>query len=188
VALPIATRPVMAADDRDARVAALFHDHYAGLCRLAYLIVGERVAAEEVVMDAFLQTFVSWRRIRDLDRAPAYLRRAVVNRSRSRTRRRHIEDRSNAVVGTRPDGAGAGASSSQAWDAERHETGRVVGDAVRRLPHRQRAAVVLRYYADLSEGDIADTLGCSTGTVKSQLAKARTSLARMLDDEGDIRS
>ena len=69
----------VAADDRDQRIRALFGEHYPGLCRLAYLIVGDAALAEEIVMDAFLRTFASWRRIRDLDRADAYLRRAVVN-------------------------------------------------------------------------------------------------------------
>src|SRR5690348_16236384 len=88
--------PVPADDtnDRDARIRALFEEQYAGLCRLAYLITGDRAHAEELVMDAFLKTFAGWRRIRDLDKADRYLRRAVVNLSRSKNRRRLTEERS----------------------------------------------------------------------------------------------
>ena len=71
------------------------------------------------------------------------------------------------------------------WDVDRHEGDLLVSDAVRRLPHRQRAAVVLRYYEDLPEAEIAAALGCSVGTVKSQLAKARAALARVLGPEGE---
>ena len=98
MALLAPSHVAVVAEDREARIRDLFQRQYAGLCRLAYLIVGDRVQAEEVVMDAFLRTFVSWRRIRDLDRADAYLRRAVVNGSRSRARRRRTEDRSTSAM------------------------------------------------------------------------------------------
>jgi RNA polymerase sigma-70 factor (sigma-E family) len=157
----------VAADDRDQRIRALFEEHYAGLCRLAYLITGDAGQAEELVMDAFVRTFAGWRRIRDVERADAYLRRAVVNLSRSRLRRLRTTERSPQFIATPtipdPDDA------------------RVVWDAVRALPHRQRAAVALRYYGDLPESEIADALGCSVGTVKSQLSKARASLATILE-------
>jgi RNA polymerase sigma-70 factor (sigma-E family) len=171
-ASPAAAVPVPAdsAADRDERIRTLFEDHYAGLCRLAYLIVGDGAQAEELVMDAFVRTFVGWRRIRDLDNADRYLRRAVVNLSRSRNRRRQTEERS--ALEDPP-------TMAFSLDAD-PEDARVVWDAVRALPHRQRAAVVLRYYEDLPEADIADTLGCSVGTVKSQLSKARASLAHAL--------
>jgi len=170
-----ARRPAVAADaaDRDQRVGDLFDRHYAGLCRLAYLIVGDQLQAEEVVMDAFMRTFASWGRIRDLDRSEAYLRRAVVNLSRTRARRRYTEERSNAAVTRQPVKPAGG-------EPEREL---VVWEAVRTLPDRQRAAVVLRYYEDLPEADIADVLGCTVGTVKSQLSKARAALARALDEE-----
>jgi len=165
----------VAADDRDDRIRALFEDHYAGLCRLAYLITGDATQAEELVMDAFVRTFAGWRRIRDLDRADSYLRKAVVNLSRSRNRRRQTEQRSTATLPT---------SIAPRAESDRDDD---VWDAVRELPHRQRAAVVLRYFEDLSEADIADALGCSVGTVKSQLSKARAALSRALEDEGGQR-
>ncbi|MGH2693339.1 MAG: RNA polymerase sigma factor [Actinomycetota bacterium] len=159
---------------RDEAVAALFDAHYAPLCRLAYVILGDAALAEEIVMEALLKTFSGWWRIRDLDAADAYLRRAVINLCRSKIRRKAIEARVNATVHRadqrrRPD-----------WDPEMHETKRLVWEAVLRLPERQRAAVVLRYFEDLPEAEIADALQCSVGTVKSQLSKARAKLGKTL--------
>ena len=155
-------------------IERLFATEYAGLCRLATLLVGDRHRGEEIVMEAFLQTFTSWRRLRDQSAAPAYLRRAVVNIARSHLRRRIVEWRANA----------RSHSAEQTRDdptEPRHLD--PVLEAVRALPSRQRAAVVLRYYLDLSEAEIAATLGCSAGTVKSQLAKARKTLATRLTEE-----
>ena len=176
--MPVRCRPAAAViDRRDRAVAALFDAHYAGLCRLATLLLDDPGQAEEAVQEAFLRTFVGWRRLRHPEHAGAYLRAAVVNQCRSRGRRRVTEQRGNRTVwaGTE-DGAGEA-------DVERAGDVLVVLDAVRTLPARQREAVVLRYYADLSEADVAEALGCAVGTVKSQLSKARATLARLLSDE-----
>jgi RNA polymerase sigma-70 factor (sigma-E family) len=175
-----APAPAMADDAGEDRIRQLFDREYGGLCRLAYLIVGDRSQAEDVVMDAFVRTFASWRRIRDVDRADAYLRRAVVNASRSRARRRQTEQRGSAAA------TAAQLPAAGDWDTGQREGDRVVLDAVRQLPHGQRAAVVLRYYQDLPEADIARALGCSVGTVKSQLAKARAALAERLAAQGEL--
>jgi RNA polymerase sigma-70 factor (sigma-E family) len=163
-------------DRRDAAVAALFDQHYAGLCRLATLLLDDPSLAEEVVQEAFLRTFAGWRRLRHPERAHAYLRVAVVNQCRSRGRRRTSERRGNRLVwaGTPDIDPAAGTEG----------TGEVLAvlDAVRALPPRQREAVVLRYYADLSEAEVAAALGCAVGTVKSQLSKARATLAVHLGD------
>lgn len=159
---------------RDREVAALFDRHYGPMCRLAYVILGDQQQAEEVVMDALLKTFTGWARIRDLERADAYLRRAVVNLCRSKIRRKGVEARVNQVTYKRDE------RKAPDWDPERHETTRLVWAAVKELPERQRATVVLRYFEDLSEAQIAETLGISTGTVKSQLNKARAKLEAAL--------
>lgn len=159
---------------RERAVATLFDRHYVPMCRLAYVILGDAALAEEVVMDALVKTFSGWWRIRDVAKADAYLRRAVVNMCRSKIRRKKIEARVNAVSYRRSE------REAPDWDPERHETTRVVWEAVKALPERQRACVVLRYYEDLPEGQIADILGCSVGTVKSQLSKARFKLERSL--------
>jgi RNA polymerase sigma-70 factor (sigma-E family) len=158
--------------ERDREVSALFDRHYKPMCRLAYLILGDSAVAEEIVMEALLKTFSGWGRIRDPERGEAYLRRAVINLCRSRIRRKVLEARTRAAGKLPP-----------VWNDDERETNRVVWDAVRSLPERQRACVVLRYYEDLSETQIADALGCSTGTVKSQLAKARATLAHALRPE-----
>ena len=165
-------------DGRDAAVAALFDAHYAGLSRLATLLLGDPGQAEEAVQEAFLRTFVGWRRLRHPERAQAYLRAAVVNQCRSRGRRATTEQRKYRVVW-------AGAEQDAGLvDVERTGDVLVVLDAVRSLPARQREAVVLRYYADLSEADVAKALGCSVGTVKSQLSKARATLSGLLEVAG----
>ncbi len=158
---------------REAAVAELFDTHYAGLCRLATLLLDDRGQAEEAVQEAFLRTFVGWRRLRHPERAGAYLRAAVVNQCRSRGRRRVTEERGNRSVWV---------ESVDPVESGAERTGEVLAvlDAVRALPARQREAVVLRYYADLSEAEVADALGCSAGTVKSQLFKARATLSRLL--------
>jgi RNA polymerase sigma-70 factor (sigma-E family) len=174
VRVPYGAMPAVA-DRRDAAVAELFDAHYAGFCRLATLLLDDPGQAEEAVQEAFLRTFVGWWRLRHPERAGAYLRAAVVNQCRSRGRRRVSEQRGNRVVwaAVRDD---AGSS-----DVERTGDVLAVLDAVRSLPTRQREAIVLRYYADLSEADVASALGCSVGTVKSQLSKARSSLSRLLE-------
>ena len=155
-------------------LSTLFDQHYGSLCRLAYVLLGDGAQAEDVVQEAFLRTFTGFGRLRDRSRADAYLRRSVVNLSRSRLRRRGAEGRSNAAV-----------HRAERLDElpGRHDLDLL--EAVRALPPRQRAAVVLFYYADLPESEVASSLGCSVGTVKSQLAKARATLARCLGADGE---
>jgi len=165
--------------DRDEQIANLFVTHYDGLCRLAALLLHDRGGAEEVVQEAFLRTFSSWWRIRHLERAHWYLRTAVINQCRSRLRRRTTEDRSNRTIyATNPERLAMGGSGTDGAGAS--DDALVVLDAVRGLPPRQRETVILRYYEDLPEAEIARLLSCSVGTVKSQLAKARASLSSAL--------
>jgi RNA polymerase sigma-70 factor (sigma-E family) len=174
--LPVLSVPAVT-DRRDDAVAALFDAHYASLCRLATLLLGDAGQAEEAVQEAFLRTFAGWRRLHDPGRAGAYLRAAVVNQCRSRGRRRSSEQRANRThwAGSRDDDTSA---------VERTGDALAVLDAVRALPQRQREAVVLRYYADLSEAEVALALSCAVGTVKSQLAKARATLLLRLAEPG----
>jgi RNA polymerase sigma-70 factor (sigma-E family) len=160
---------------RDDRVVALFEGHHEGLCRLAYMLLGDAGAAEDVVQEAFLRTFSGWRRLRDPGSAGFYLRRTVVNLCWSRLRRKGIEQRSNEAVHRAAD-------TVALPDGDRVATVLAVLAAVRALPARQRMAVVLRYYADDSESNIAEAMSCSVGTVKSQLAKARATLTVTLAD------
>jgi len=162
---------------RDELVAALFDEHYSGLCRLANLLLNDAAAAEEVVQEAFLRTYAGWWRLRQPERAGWYLRAAVVNGCRSRGRRRAVEDRGNRRMWTTD---GADGATAGEWGDDRVGESLAVLAAVRGLPQRQREAIVLRYYQDLSEADVAAAMACSVGTVKSQLAKARSKLAEAL--------
>ena len=166
----------------DQQFGALFDAHYLSLCRLAYLMLGDPVRAEDVVQDAFLRTFAGWGRLRQPHYAHVYLRKAVLNGCRSGLRHRGAETRGNATVA-----AGERTRNADAFEARRALELDVTA-AVRRLPPRQRETVVLRYFFDLGEAEIAETLGVNVGTVKSQLAKARRSLAAkggLGDDSGD---
>lgn len=164
------------ARERDDLVAALFERDYAGLCRLAGFLLSDPQRAEDVVQEAFVRTFSRWGHLRDPDRAGAYLRRAVVNLCRSRLRRRRTEQAGNEAAWRHTEDLAPDLDPSAV----------VIVEAVRRLPARQREVVVLRYFADLSVGEVARTMGCTEGTVKSQMSKARARLAEAVGtDDGD---
>jgi RNA polymerase sigma-70 factor (sigma-E family) len=136
-------------------------------------MVGDREAAEDVVQEAFCGLFRAWNRLPDHSRVQGYLRVSVVNGCRSAMRRARHVPRALAV----PD-----APSAEA-DALVGEEQRAAVAALRRLPPRQREALVLRYYADLPEQETALAMGVSRGTVKSTTARALATLARMLRED-----
>lgn len=136
-----------------------------GLLRFGYVLTGDRHRAEELAQAALVKTYRRWRHIRH-DQPLAYVRTAMVNTYTSWWRRGRRETALPAEFD------GPAADSGASGYAERDAALR----ALMTLPARQRAVLVLRYYADLSEADIAETLGCSTGTVKSQSARALRTL------------
>jgi RNA polymerase sigma-70 factor (sigma-E family) len=162
--------------DGDTALESLYAAEYAGLVRLAVLLLHDRALAEDVVQDAFVATHRRWDRI-DPDKAPAYLRRTVVNRSRSALRHRGV------VARTRLEPAPDGAPPDDA--VVRAERRSEVLAALASLPTRQREVLVLRHYLDLSEADIAATLGISRGAVKSHASRGATALRRLLSLEED---
>jgi RNA polymerase sigma-70 factor (sigma-E family) len=166
---------------REREISGLFEQHYDGLCDLATMILGDAATGEEIVMEALLKTFPGWGRIRDKSRANVYLRRAVINLCRSRIRRKIIEGRVNAIAHRREE------MRPPPWTVDTHETAREVWQAVRELPTRQRACIYLRYVEDLPEGDIAEIMDCSVGTVRSQLSRARSKLEAQLKSREDTR-
>ena len=157
--------------ERDRRLATLFYEHYDPMRRLAYVMLGDGDAAEEIVMEAFAKALTGWRSFQRVDWPPAYLRQMVVNACRSRMRRRSIENRVNSFIHHRDE------QREKTFDVEDHGLGLDVWAAVRALPERQRTCVVLRYLEGLTEPEIAQTLDCPLGTVKSQLSRARARLA-----------
>jgi len=165
--------PQAVAIDRDALLSGLFRDHYHSLVRLACLLLDERGAGEEVVQDAFVKLHGSADRIENPAAAPAYLRSIVMNLARSRMRRRLVAHRH------RP--ARSGDSPAAEEGALLREDQREVLDALRALPARQRACLALRYYGDLTEAEIAATLGISRGSVKTHVSRGMTTLASKLE-------
>lgn len=153
-----------------------YDDVYAALwprlVRTAYAVAGDRGLAEDAVQTAFAKAYRSWRRISRLEAPEAYLRRMVVNEvlnDRRRARTRH------EVTSPAPPERRGGDDQDPAWAHD--DLWRLVST----LPPRQRAVLVLRYYEDLSEQQIADAMGCRPGTVKSQAAAALASLRSRLD-------
>ena len=157
----------------------LFVVHGRSLVGLARLLVDDLATAEDVVQDAFVATYGRWSSIRDPDAALPYLRSAVLNQARKSLR---FRQRGGRVSPPRPDDRGDPGSGPD--DVERQH---VVLAALRTLPYRQRQVVVLRYYLDLSEGQIADQLGVTRGSVHRQLARAAGTLRTKLDDLEDTR-
>ena len=174
-ALAADVRPATSAWDADRIVTEIYHGEYKSLVRLAVLLVHDVPTAEEVVQDAFEAMHTAWRRLREEEKALSYLRQAVVNRSRSVLRHRTVVDKNAPKPAPDEPSAEQGALALIERSA--------VIAALRMLPDRQREAVVLRYYADLSEADIATTMGISRGAVKSHTARAMAALKTILELE-----
>ncbi|MEI7032619.1 SigE family RNA polymerase sigma factor [Streptomyces pratensis] len=161
------------ADDASAEFHAFFDRHYAELSRLAFLLTGEADTADDLAADAFVALWDRWDRVRAADHPVAYARGVVANMARSRVRGAVRERRRVALFWSRRSEQTDGPDVAAVLD---------VREALRRLPFRKRACVVLRHALDLSEKDTALALGISVGTVKSQTSKAMAELERLLGD------
>jgi RNA polymerase sigma-70 factor (sigma-E family) len=152
----------------DAEFADWMAARQGALVRTAYLLTGSQHSAEDLVQATLTKLYLSWDRISDRQHVDAYARRALVNEHRSTWRRasRRLE-----VLSDEPPETGA-RTEVEPDDGTREAVWRFVQG----LPPRQRAVIVLRYYEDLSEAEIADLLGISAGTVKSQASRALASL------------
>jgi len=171
----VAHVPATAAWDASAAVTEIYRDHYSQLVRLACLLVHDVQTAEEVVQDAFEAMHDAWRRLHDTEKALSYLKQTVVNRSRSVLRHRKVVD----MHPPKPAPDEQSAEHAAMTLLERS----AVTSALRSLPVRQREAIVLRYYGDLSEADIAKVMGISRGAVKSHTARAMAALKSILEQE-----
>jgi len=157
-------------------VTVLYRTHGMDLVRIAAVMLGSRAAAEDAVHDAFCGLFRHWDRLADRRNALPYVRSAVMNICRSELRRqarleRRADRHHRPLDGDSPEHA--------AILGEEH---RDVVTALRRLPARQREALILRYFLDLPEPEIAAAMGISQGTVKSTTSRALAALARLLKD------
>jgi RNA polymerase sigma-70 factor (sigma-E family) len=150
------------------------------LSRTAYLLTGDRVAAEELVQSALVKTATHWRRVTSAGNPEAYVRRIMANERIGWWRR---FGRREVPVAALPDDPGVDQSEVAARRID-------LATALAQLPARQRAVVVLRFYEDMSEADTAATLGCSVGTVKSQtsaaLAKLRRLVPALINDTAEV--
>jgi RNA polymerase sigma-70 factor (sigma-E family) len=155
---PARTPPVI--DDRDFR--EFVRERSRTMLRAAYLLTGNRADAEDLVQSVLAKTYLAWDRIEDRAALDGYVRRAMVNTHISWWRRRRVEEFPTDEV---PDQAVA----DQSADSDMQEPLR---RAIARLPQRMRDAVMLRYYEDMTEAEVAEVLGVSLGTVKSTVSRA----------------
>ena len=159
----------MRARERDEYVRFVQARH-ASLYRAALLLTGNHHTAEDVVQATWVKVYASWPRVRRADRPVAYVHRMLANEVISSRRRRSAHE----VPTDRPGELGA---VTQVGPEDAVVDARVVFAALATLTERQRAVVVLRYYADLTEAEIADVLGVAPGTVKGHARAALTALA-----------
>ncbi|MER5928896.1 SigE family RNA polymerase sigma factor [Streptomyces sp. NPDC002054] len=153
--------------EQEAQFQSFVSARWTHLVRTAYLLTGNPHDAEDLTQTALAKAYRSWRRVSRSDNPEAYVRRMLVTCNSDRFRKRRVPER---LTATPPDTSVP--DSGVAWADERN----ALMTALAGLPARQRAVVVLRYWEDLSEAEVADALGCSPGTVKSQASKALAKL------------
>jgi RNA polymerase sigma-70 factor (sigma-E family) len=164
------------APERDADFAAYMAARQPSLLRTAYLLTGDRHTAEDLVQVAFAKLYLSWDKVQRRELVDGYVRRILVNEHTSLWRRafKRREVVSEAVPETLSNDRTDDGESAALWAF------------VQTLPRRQRAVIVLRYYEDLTEAEIADVLGISVGTVKSQASRALTAMRSRVHDHPGI--
>jgi len=142
------------ASEADRAITAMYDTEYRPLVRMSAVLLGDVGAAEEVVQDSFIAVHAAWRRLRDVEKAVPYLRRSVLNRSRSLLRHRITRPECSAVIA-----------------------------ALRRLPARQQEALMLRFYLELSEEEVAAAMKISPGAVQGHTARGKAALSTVLEPE-----
>jgi RNA polymerase sigma-70 factor (sigma-E family) len=164
----------------DEAVTALYAAHAVGLIRLGFVMLGDRGAAEDVVQDAFLGLYRNWDRLNDPGNALTYVRSSVLNGCRAALRTRARRERRDRVAAARDGGPLFDSAEAAVLLSEEHQE---VLAAVRKLAHRQREALTLRYYLGLSTDETARVMGISAGTVKSAISRAIAALGRTFKEE-----
>ena len=172
VVVPRLPRPAQTSDtmgdraERDAEFSAYMEARQASLLRTAYLISGDRHTAEDLVQTALAKLYLAWDRVEDRGSLDGYVRRVIVNEHNSLWRRpfKRREHATDELPESAAPQTVSGGRDADLWAL------------VQTLPRKQRAAVVLRYYGELSEAETAEVLGVSVGTVKSQTSRALAAL------------
>jgi RNA polymerase sigma-70 factor (sigma-E family) len=154
----------------EAEFTEFMHARWSRLVRLGYGLTGDLGLAEDLAQTALAKAFASWQRVRRAGDPDAYVRRIMVNANSSRFRKRRVHERlMDALPDALPQPATADATC-------RHDDRSALIAALMDLPQGQRAVVVLRYWMDMTETEVATTLGCSVGNVKSQASRALAKL------------
>jgi RNA polymerase sigma-70 factor (sigma-E family) len=160
-------------DVTGAALSSLYRAHALNLTRLAHVMLGDRAAAEDVVQDAFVGLYQNWHKLSDQAKAPGYLRSSVLNGCRTTLRR----DRRGSTSAEREPTVGSAEASVLASEEQRQ-----VMTAVRSLPHRQREVLLLRFYLQEPEAEIARLMGIRPSTVRSTTHRALAALGRILGE------
>jgi RNA polymerase sigma-70 factor (sigma-E family) len=156
---------------KDEEFKAFFETEFRPLRRLGYLLSGDWVEAEDLAQEAMVRTYRAWSRIRERERPGAYARTVLVNRRRSLLRRSMVVQKHAEML------------RSEDYRPDFGEEGMLLWDAIGSLPKRQRAALVLRFYEDLPESEIAQILDAPVGTVKSLVHRGLAKLRERLGGE-----
>ncbi len=154
--------------------AAFVREHTPALLRTAYLLTGSSLAAEELVQDTLVHLYPKWERVESADIPLAYVRRSLSNGFVNSRRRASRREYAFADVPERPD-----LTDSPAQLADRDE----IWAGLTRLPDRQRAALVLRFFEDLDDSAAADALGCRVGTVRSLVSRGLATLREQMNEQ-----
>jgi RNA polymerase sigma-70 factor (sigma-E family) len=152
----------------DTEFSEFMHGRWAQLVRLGYGLTGDQQLAEDLAQTALARAYASWPRVRRTGNPDAYVRRIMLNANYGRFRKRRVAERLTDVP---PD-------TATADPAGRHDDRAALMSALATLPDGQRAVVVLRYWMDMTETEVAAALGCSVGNVKSQASRALAKLRR----------
>src|SRR6185503_18428426 len=173
----VSVRVSQAASAEGSKLDELYRRHAGGAVRLAYLLLQDRAVAEDIVQDAFVRVAGRLVHLRDPGAFDAYLRRTVVNLSHSYVRRRVVE---RAFLKRETAAAERGTAL---WPSSSLEDRELLWKAMGRLPERQRVAIVLRFYEDLPEAQVAEILRCRPGTVKSRVSRGLEALRQEMRGE-----
>jgi RNA polymerase sigma-70 factor (sigma-E family) len=157
--------------DKDAEFSEFMQGRWPELVRLGYGLTGDKGLAEDLAQTALAKAYASWPRVRSAADPAAYVRAIMLNANRSKFRKRRVPEQLTSAV---PDRPGADPSGS------RDDRSAMIA-ALQRLPHGQRCVVLLRYWMDMTETEVAATLGCSVGNVKSQASRALAKLRSSAD-------
>lgn len=174
MSLEAAGEPRASYFDADAGVVDLYRSHYQSIVRMVAVLIDDRGSAEEVAQEALVRVHGAWHRLRNPGDALAYLRSTAMNLARSQLRRRQVGLRRRPLSPVRD-------ATPEEVVVLSEEHARALA-ALRALPNRQRECLTLRYYLDLTDAEVAGTLGISLGSVKTHIRRGLATVTRRLED------